>query len=901
MDCINNSIKIIDHILINNLLLPIIIAIFCFIKCIIIIFLLKNRSQNKRFYHLSLFLIIFLIGTLFEDLAWVTHFYFRAIDHSQSKTLYLIIRIAWLLSIVRFHSLCLFLEKLAGLNNKTRTSQKILLFISSIIISFLLLALMVNVNVYSRSDLWTSEQVLIRLIPLYLQFIVMSETFLFLYRHFKNNEQPRIVKLQLKIVFTSWIIPTYIMDIIQNFPFDLSILSTTWITNNYIFVGLSNALLTYMAFYCARNLLRLRFLDLKNHVQSARPFKFMDNFKDVLEQLSQATSMQELQFITQSSFQKAFAIPSRSLTLATWDNANNKLQCQFQPALVNTLLLHNSPILKSLKQSKILIYDEISFDNLCNQTEQSEQLLKLLEAIHADIILPIFNQDKLVGYIIIDRNARPKNLYGHIERDEMIVFASYLGNIIHLLQSRCLDQLLMQEKELKEELYRKHQEINQYKESIRSFIRNNKQRKIGIIFYKKNRFVFANREASELITFNLNTHDGHKITQACKKIAKDVETYKSPKYSFTTDDQNIRLVVAGLPSAEKNHVILLAYYPEISDIIAPQIDQLHDPSLWDYLLYLETTASGKLINQLLPSNSEQFLRLKIDLLKIALSTKATLLSLPDDDLMPVVELFHHISLRSTIHILTLEHHSVNNELCISLFGVNPLLDSTSISQALIKKHDGGTLFIKNIHLLDIESQIHLAEFIRYGFFKPFKSDQKIASNARIICSTNQDLQAMVNQGTFCKDLFIELQKTIIQFPCLLTLSDYEIHELSQGFAHQIIANPTYKSLLEFSEKDHNIVSKKRPASIQELKSLIANIMLQKSKHHQINSATTFDPGFALSDPQLIEIARLGKYALRDASVMACLWNKFKNQNKIATFLGVNRSSVNRRCQQYKLE
>ena len=29
--------------------------------------------------------------------------------------------------------------------------------------------------------------------------------------------------------------------------------------------------------------------------------------------------------------------------------------------------------------------------------------------------------------------------------------------------------------------------------------------------------------------------------------------------------------------------------------------------------------------------------------------------------------------------------------------------------------------------------------------------------------------------------------------------------------------------------------------------------------------------------------------------MTCLWNKFKNQNKIATLLGVNRSSVNRRC------
>ena len=54
----------------------------------------------------------------------------------------------------------------------------------------------------------------------------------------------------------------------------------------------------------------------------------------------------------------------------------------------------------------------------------------------------------------------------------MLVFASYLSNIINLLQNRNLEMLIQQEKELKEELYSKHQEINQYKESIRSFLRN---------------------------------------------------------------------------------------------------------------------------------------------------------------------------------------------------------------------------------------------------------------------------------------------------------------------------------------------------------------------------------------------------------------------------------------------
>jgi hypothetical protein len=75
----------------------------------------------------------------------------------------------------------------------------------------------------------------------------------------------------------------------------------------------------------------------------------------------------------------------------------------------------------------------------------------------------------------------------------------------------------------------------------------------------------------------------------------------------------------------------------------------------------------------------------------------------------------------------------------------------------------------------------------------------------------------------------------------------------------------------------------------------------KSKKNNIYDQSEFDTAYATSDPELVSAARLGKHALRDPHIMAMLWNKFQNQNKIATFLGVNRSSVNRRCKVYNLE
>ena len=77
-------------------------------------------------------------------------------------------------------------------------------------------------------------------------------------------------------------------------------------------------------------------------------------------------------------------------------------------------------------------------------------------------------------------------------------------------------------------------------------------------------------------------------------------------------------------------------------------------------------------------------------------------------------------------------------------------------------------------------------------------------------------------------------------------------------------------------------------------------MVNKSKNSNVYQDVQLDPGYNISDPELIEAARLGKYALKDRQMMTKLWNTFKNQNKIALFLGVNRSSVNRRCKEYKL-
>ena len=212
----------------------------------------------------------------------------------------------------------------------------------------------------------------------------------------------------------------------------------------------------------------------------------------------------------------------------------------------------------------------------------------------------------------------------------------------------------------------------------------------------------------------------------------------------------------------------------------------------------------------------------------------------------------------------------------------------------------GTLFIKDIHLLDLVCQEYLAKFIRYGFYHVYKSEQRKQSNVRIICSSNQDIERLIKENKFSPVLFAELNPTTLKMPSLSSLPTVELDSLADGFSQQAVSSNTFNNLLALTEKDKRRLAKTQPASLQELRKRVKQLILQKAEQKNINQEI-IDPTYETNDPILLQAARLGKYALKDKKIMTLLWQKFdKNQNKIAEFLGVNRSSVHRRCRLYSL-
>jgi hypothetical protein len=553
-----------------------------------------------------------------------------------------------------------------------------------------------------------------------------------------------------------------------------------------------------------------------------------------------------------------------------------------------------------MRYSKILIRDEIEFDHFYEENPTQKKLVELMEAIDATIFLPLYEKDKLVAYIIVRHTARPDKLFSNVERDEMLVFASYLSSIIYLLRHRNLKALIQHEKELKGELYLKHQEIHHYKETIRSLLKTHTTKKIGIIYYKNRSLICGNNAAQEILQVNGSGTIDPYYQITLKKLALEVKKYGSERRINLHDAHGNALICSATLSNDKNQVLMLIFYPDIADTFTIPFDTLKDLSSWDYAIYLETTRSGQLVNQLIPSSSEAMLNFKIDLLKAAFSKEPVLIELPDHDILPVVQILHHISLRTIQHTIALTRPEENQEIALQLFGIEPMFSSTPQESLLEKLSHTGTIFIQNIEFLSQETQNLLVNFFNSGMFQPVKSERKKISNVRIICSSNKNLELLVQQGVFSAELYKKLKKTILSLPSLLTIPQQELTELAQRFSSQAIKNKEINSLMMLDEKETHKIIDQRPTSLYEFKERVHNALLNKSAKKKLDHVVEFNPAYFTTDPELVDAVKLGKHALKDKYIMRLLWNKFQNQTKIATLLNVNRSSVNRRCKEFKL-
>jgi len=93
------------------------------------------------------------------------------------------------------------------------------------------------------------------------------------------------------------------------------------------------------------------------------------------------------------------------------------------------------------------------------------------------------------------------------------------------------------------------------------------------------------------------------------------------------------------------------------------------------------------------------------------------------------------------------------------------------NQGLIRKADGGILFLDEIGDMPLPTQARLLRVLQERCIQPLGSGEPIAVDIRVISATHQDLREQVKRGLFREDLYYRLAPVTLRLPPLRERSD----------------------------------------------------------------------------------------------------------------------------------
>lgn len=133
--------------------------------------------------------------------------------------------------------------------------------------------------------------------------------------------------------------------------------------------------------------------------------------------------------------------------------------------------------------------------------------------------------------------------------------------------------------------------------------------------------------------------------------------------------------------------------------------------------------------------------------------------------------------------------------------------------------DGGTIFLDEIGELPLDLQVKLLRVIQSKSFEKVGSSETISVDVRIVAATNRDLEAMVQEGTFRRDLYYRLNVLPLFIPPLRNRKD-DIEPLALFFLRKF-SGETKKNFTGFSDDALRLLySYYWPGNIRELENTV---------------------------------------------------------------------------------
>lgn len=208
---------------------------------------------------------------------------------------------------------------------------------------------------------------------------------------------------------------------------------------------------------------------------------------------------------------------------------------------------------------------------------------------------------------------------------------------------------------------------------------------------------------------------------------------------------------------------------------------------------------------------------------------------------------HYLSLRAGNPFIPVNCSAIPESLFENeLFGhVKGAFTDAHLQQiGLVKEAEGGTLFLDEIGAISPFIQAKLLRLLEDKGYKPLGDPRPRKADIRIIAATNRDLQGLVKEGKFRKDLFYRLNIVSLFIPPLRERKE-DIQILVEYFVNKY-SKQYNKPINKVTEDAMNsFVSYSWPGNIREIENKIQNIIVMSDT----SVIRVEDTQFPVSEPE----------------------------------------------------
>ncbi len=209
----------------------------------------------------------------------------------------------------------------------------------------------------------------------------------------------------------------------------------------------------------------------------------------------------------------------------------------------------------------------------------------------------------------------------------------------------------------------------------------------------------------------------------------------------------------------------------------------------------------------------------------------------------------------------------------------------------IAQAEGGTLFLDEIGDLPSPLQVKLLRFLQEKTYEPLGATATVRADVRVIAATHRDLEGMVRDGTFRKDLYFRLNVLQIVLPPLVDRAE-DIPLLVRHFVQRFrevtgkpiegVSSAAIAALMRYDF----------PGNIRELENIIERaFILCDAGEIQVDD---LPPHVLRARETAARAASATLDRLEDDAITAALARHGGNRTRAAADLGIHRTTLFRR-------